>query len=140
MNIINLGIALLSGLIGALIASLCEEFTGEPIFYWVLLPFIWIICFIRDYIFYPIIKPKSLIWSIKHHMNYFHMSREDLYNLDDDAWNEFLMLFVEPDKRASANKSRNWYLASKEGLSKEEAFYRCEIKPIKDLLTKGDIN
>jgi hypothetical protein len=66
------------------------------------------------------------------------MSREDLYELDDDAWNEFLMLFVEPDKRVSANKGRNWYLASKLGLSKEDAFYMCEIKPIKDLLIKGD--
>jgi hypothetical protein len=48
------------------------------------------------------------------------------------------MLFVEPDKRVSANKSRNWYLASKLGLSKEDAFYMCEIKPIKDLLLKGE--
>ena len=118
MNIINLLAIFVGAIVGTLLESLCEEFTGEPIFYWVLLPFVKIICFIRDYIFYPITKPKSVIWSIKHHVNYFHMSREDLYKLDDDAWNEFLMLFVEPDKRVSANKSRNWYLASKNGLSK----------------------
>ena len=138
MNIINLLAIFVGAIIGTLLESLCEEFTGEPIFYWVLLQFVWIGCLIRDYILYPIMKPKSIIWSIKHHVNYFHMSRKDLYELDDDAWNEFLMLFVEPDKRVSANKSRNWYLASKLRLSKEDAFYMCEIKPIKDLLLKGE--
>jgi hypothetical protein len=138
MNIINLLAIFVGAVIGTLLESLCEEFTGEPIFYWILLPFVWIACLIRDFILYPIMKPKSIIWSIKHHLNYFHMSREDLYELDDDAWNDFLRLFVEPDKRVSANRNRNWYLASKDGLSKEEAFYRCEIKPIKDLLIKGD--
>lgn len=94
---------------------------------------------IRDYILYPIMNPKSIIWSIKHHINYFHMSKKDLYELDNDAWNEFLMLFVEPDKRRQADYDRNLHLAIKAGLNKEEAFYKCEvIQPIRDLLIKGD--
>ena len=68
MNIIKLLAIFVGAIAGTLLESLCEELTGEPIFYWVLLPFVRIICFIRDYIFYPITKPKSIIWSIKHHV------------------------------------------------------------------------
>ena len=113
MNIINLLAIFVGAIIGILLEFLCEEFTGEPIFYWILLPFAEIACFIKDYILYPIMKPKSIIWSIKHNLNYFHMSKRDLYELDDDAWNEFLRLFVKPEQRSRANNDRNWYLELK---------------------------
>ena len=113
MNIINLLSMFVGAIIGTLFESLCKEFTGEPILYWILLPFMWIAYIIRDYILYPIMKPKSIIWSIKHNLNYFHMSKRDLYELDDDAWNEFLRLFVKPEQRSRANNDRNWYLELK---------------------------
>lgn len=139
MNIINLLAIFVDAIIGTLLESICEEFTGEPIFYWILLPFAEIACFIKDYILYPIMKPKSIIWCIKHRLNYFHMSRKDLYELDDDTWNEFLMLFVKPDKRKEANYDRNFHLTIKSGLNSEKAYYKCKVlQPIKDLLLKGD--
>ena len=113
MNIVNLVAIFIGAIIGTLLESICEEFTGEPILYWILLPFAEIACFIKDYILYPIMKPKSIIWSIKHNLNYFHMSRKDLYELDDDAWNEFLRLFIKPDNRSRVNNDRNWYLELK---------------------------
>lgn len=113
MNIVNLVAIFIGAIIGTLLESLCEEFTGEPILYWILFPFMWIAYIIRDYILYPIMKPKSIIWSIKHNLNYFHMSKRDLYELDDDAWNEFLRLFVKPEQRSRANNDRNWYLELK---------------------------
>ncbi len=113
MNIINLVAIFVGAIIGTLLESLCEEFTGEPIFYWILLPFVWIAYLIKDYIIYPIIRPKSIIWARKHHLNYFHISKKDLYDLDDDTWNEFLRLFIKPDKRSRANNDRNWYLELK---------------------------
>ena len=113
MNIINLVLIFIGTIIGTLLESLCEEFTGESIFYWILLPFAWIACFVRDYIFYPITKPKSVIWARKHHLKYFNVSKRDLYDLDDDAWNEFLRLFIKPEQRTRANNDRNWYLELK---------------------------
>lgn len=113
MNIINLVAIFIGAIIGTLLESLCEEFTGEPIFYWILLPLVEIVYFIKYYIIYPMMKPKSIIWARKHHLKYFHMSKRDLYELDDDAWNDFLRLFIKPDQRSRANNDRNWYLELK---------------------------
>ncbi len=113
MNIVILLAIFFGSIIGTLLDSLCEEFTGKPIFYWILLPLAEIAYLIKYYIIYPIMKPKSIIWARKHHLNYFHTSKRDLYELDDDPWNEFLRLFVKPEQRSRANNDRNRYLELK---------------------------
>lgn len=132
---------MISILIGAFafICFLIEELTHKSILYWINHYFYKLRFAIKKYIIDPLLHPKYVTWCIKHRLNYFHMSRKDLYELDDDTWNEFLMLFVKPDKRKEAGYNRDFHLAIKSGLNSEKAYYKCKvIQPIKDLLLKGD--